>query len=52
MIKDHIATSLTIGMDDFEFAPFIQKGGTAKVYQLFGQELNEILEELNERLAV
>jgi type I restriction enzyme R subunit len=52
MIKNHIATSLTIGMDDFEFAPFIQKGGTAKVYQLFGQELNEILEELNERLAV
>jgi type I restriction enzyme R subunit len=52
MIKDHIATSLTIGREDFEFAPFIQKGGTAKVYQLFGQELNEILEELNERLAV
>jgi len=39
-------------MEDFEFAPFIQKGGRAKVYQLFGQELNEILEELNERLAV
>jgi type I restriction enzyme R subunit len=52
MIKNHIATSLTIDMDDFEFAPFIQKGGTAKVYKLFGKELNEILEELNERLAV
>lgn len=52
MIKDHIATSLTIGREDFEFAPFVQKGGTAKVYKLFGQELNEILEELNERLAV
>lgn len=51
MIKEHIATSLSIGMDDFELAPFNQKGGAVKVYQLFGQQLNGILNELNERLA-
>lgn len=51
MIKDHIATSLSIGMDDFELAPFNQKGGAVKGYQLFGQDLNVILQELNERLA-
>lgn len=51
MIKDHIATSLSIGMDDFEYAPFYEKGGAVKVYQLFGQQLDGILEELNERLA-
>jgi type I restriction enzyme R subunit len=51
LIKDHIATSLSIGMDDFEYAPFYEKGGAVKVYQLFGQQLNGILEELNERLA-
>lgn len=51
MIKDHIATSLSIGMEDFEFAPFYEKGGAVKIYQLFGQQLNGILEELNERLA-
>jgi type I restriction enzyme, R subunit len=51
MIKEHIATSLSIGVDDFELAPFNQKGGAVKVYQLFGQQLNGILEELNERLA-
>ena len=51
MIKEHIATSLSIGMDDFEYAPFYEKGGAVKVYQLFGQQLDEILEELNERLA-
>ncbi len=51
MIKDHIATFLSIGMEDFEYAPFFEKGGEVKVYQLFGQELNSILEELNERLA-
>ena len=51
MIKEHIATSLSIGTDDFEYAPFYEKGGAVKVYQLFGQRLNGILEELNERLA-
>jgi len=51
MIKEHIATSLAIEMEDFEYAPFYEKGGPVKVYHLFGQGLNGILEELNERLA-
>jgi len=51
MIKEHIATSLSIGTDDFEHAPFYEKGGAVKVYQLFGEKLNGILNELNERLA-
>jgi type I restriction enzyme R subunit len=51
MIKEHIATSLSIGMDDFEYAPFYEKGGAVKVHQLFGQQLNGIMDELNERLA-
>jgi type I restriction enzyme R subunit len=52
MIKDHIATSLSIGMDDFEYAPFYGKGGPVKASQLFGQELARILEELNVVLTV
>ena len=52
MIKDHIATSLTIGNEDFELSPFYEKGGVVKAYQLFGNGLNNILEELNEVLAV
>jgi len=51
MIKDHIATSVSIGMDDFENVPFNQKGGAVKAYQLFGQELKKIMEELNTVLA-
>ena len=51
MIKDHIATSLHIEIDDFEYAPFQAKGGAIKVYQLFGDELDTILETLNEGLA-
>jgi type I restriction enzyme R subunit len=47
MIKEHIATSLNVGLDDFENVPFNQKGGAVKAYQLFGQALNKIIEELN-----
>jgi len=47
MVKDHIATSLTIGIEDFENVPFNQKGGAVKANKLFGQDLNKILEELN-----
>jgi type I restriction enzyme R subunit len=47
MIKEHIATSLTIGIEDFENVPFNQKGGAIKANKLFGQELNKIMEELN-----
>jgi type I restriction enzyme R subunit len=47
MIKEHIATSLTIGIEDFENVPFNQKGGAIKANKLFGQELNKLLEELN-----
>jgi type I restriction enzyme R subunit len=47
MIKQHITTSLTVGMEDFDNVPFNQKGGAIKAYQLFGKELNKTLEELN-----
>ncbi|RZB29897.1 MAG: type I restriction enzyme, R subunit [Desulfobacteraceae bacterium Eth-SRB1] len=51
MIRDHIAGNLSIDTEDFEYAPFSQEGGIGKVYQLFGDELNDILDELNEALA-
>ncbi|MDI6807837.1 MAG: type I restriction-modification enzyme R subunit C-terminal domain-containing protein [Candidatus Eisenbacteria bacterium] len=51
MIKDHIATSLGVAMEDFELAPFHEKGGPVRAYQLFGDKLNQVLEELNEALA-
>jgi type I restriction enzyme R subunit len=51
MIKSHIATSLSIGMDDLELAPFYERGGPLKAYKLFGQDLSGIMSELNEALA-
>ena len=51
MIRDHIAANLGIAPDDFEYAPFAQEGGLGKVYQLFGDELSTLIEQLNESLA-
>jgi type I restriction enzyme R subunit len=51
MIKEHIATSLTVGIKDFENVPFNQKGGAIRAYQVFGSELDRIIEELNEVLT-
>ena len=51
MIRDHVAANLVVEPDDFELAPFAQEGGLGKVHQLFGNELNKIIEELNGALA-
>jgi type I site-specific restriction endonuclease len=50
LIRDHIATSLDIRMEDFEYAPFAELGNGAKVYQLFGDDLDDILRDLTEKL--
>ena len=46
-IRDHIAGSFTIEMSDFQYAPFNQKGGLVRAYELFGEELDGLLEKLN-----
>ncbi|MEK7833572.1 MAG: DEAD/DEAH box helicase family protein, partial [Acidobacteriota bacterium] len=51
MIKDYIAASFHIEKDDFELSPFDAKGGLGKMWQLFGEQMEPILEELNEALA-
>lgn len=47
LIRDHIATSLSIEPEDLEYAPFNQQGGLGKAHQLFGDQLPTLLEELN-----
>lgn len=51
LIKDHIVSSYHIEIDDLDYTPFDSKGGRGKMYQLFGNEMNEIINELNEVLA-
>lgn len=50
-MKDHIAASLNIEQDDLEEVPFNTIGGLGRAYELFGDELAAILDELNMRLA-
>lgn len=51
LIRDHIAGSLKIEADDFEYTPFAQRGGMGRIYQVFGEKLDLLLDELNETLA-
>lgn len=51
MIRDHVAANLSIEADDFDYAPFAQEGGIGRVYQLFGNDLSIIIDELNNTLA-
>lgn len=51
MLKDHIATSVHIDADDLDYNPFDAAGGKGKMFQLFGDKMNEIINELNEALA-
>ena len=50
-IRDHIAGSVSMEMGDFQYAPFNQQGGLGKAYELFGEELGGLLEELNGALV-
>lgn len=51
MIKDYIANSFHVSKDDFELDPFNANGGLGKFYQLFKDDYEKVLEELNEVLA-
>jgi len=51
-IKNHVATSVEIEADDFEYAPFQQLGGLGKAVNVFGQEkFNKILVEINTKVG-
>ncbi len=51
MIKDHIATSIHLDADDLDYTPFDAEGGKGKMWQLFGEQMDKIINELNEALA-
>ncbi|MFO7864325.1 MAG: type I restriction-modification enzyme R subunit C-terminal domain-containing protein, partial [Salinivirgaceae bacterium] len=51
MIKDHVVSSYHIEIDDLDYTPFDREGGRGKMYQLFGDEMEKVIEELNEVLA-
>ena len=51
LIKDHIATSLSILPEDLDLTPFDRKGGLLGFYDSFGDNYEKILQEMNEELV-
>jgi len=51
MLKDHIAASVSLSVDDLDYTPFDAQGGKGKMWQIFGNETENIINELNEALA-
>ena len=51
MLKDVIANSVHLDVDDLDLTPFDAQGGKGKMWQLFGNETENIINELNEALA-
>lgn len=51
LIKDHIATSLSIMPEDLDLSPFDRKGGLGRFYDVFGDKYEEILKEMNIELV-
>lgn len=51
MMKDHIALSFHLDLEDFDFDPFDARGREGKLRQLFGDMTDEIIAELNEGLV-
>jgi len=51
MIKDHIAASVSFSVEDLDYLPFDAQGGKGKMWQLFGNDTEKIINELNEALA-
>lgn len=51
MVRDHITTSIHVERDDIDMAPFNAKGGLGKMYQLFGENMDKVINELNEALT-
>ena len=51
MIRDHVATSFHLDRADLDMAPFDARGGMGQMYQLFGEQMDSVIDELNEALT-
>lgn len=51
MIRDHISCSFHMDRDDLELAPFDGQGGLGRMWDLFGGNMDSLIDEINEELA-
>jgi len=51
MMKEHIASSFHIEVDDMDRTPFDAHGGRGMMFKIFGYEMNAVISEMNEAMA-
>ena len=51
MMKDHIASSCSVGRNDFDYAEFADSGGLQKAWAVFGEPLDGLMTEMNRELV-
>jgi type I restriction enzyme, R subunit len=51
LIRDHIMTSFRLERDDLDYAPFDAQGGLGKMHQLFGDQMDGMITEMNQALT-
>lgn len=51
LIRDRIVVDLEVRMEDFDEMPFAEKGGLGKVWSVFGEDLEELVDDLNRELV-
>ena len=51
MIRDHVATSFRIEVDDLDYSPFDALGGLGRMHGLFGDGYTSVMDEMNEALS-
>jgi type I restriction enzyme R subunit len=51
MLRDHICHSFHVDRSDLDYSPFDSQGGLGKMWQLFGERMDPMLDELNDALV-
>ncbi|MBS0476419.1 MAG: restriction endonuclease subunit R, partial [Proteobacteria bacterium] len=51
LMKDHIASSCSITRGDFDYAALADRGGLARAWDVFGGELDGLMDEMNVELV-
>ncbi len=51
MLKEHVSNSFHVQADDLDYTPFDKKGGRGGMFAVFGEQMGDIIEELNEVLV-
>lgn len=47
MLRDHISVSMSVVLEHLDLSPFDKNGGLGRFYELFGDEYESLLEEIN-----